>query len=257
MILYPLDSSAPNTQVCQPVWDAILRSQKQAANAWQLVTQADHAALAGEMARNLKNPDFPNLHTEIISAIAVHDDGWKEVDDPISPKVNRQGRPLSFFEESPANIFRAWGGSIAAATQIAPIAGILVSEHFCRIARDFSRSPTTPPEVVQALTTFVEREIAQQEDLRGQQSRSDGEIRVLVDVLQFFDLLSLYICCGSQENVAFPQRFNGKAFCLYREAGNCRVDPSIFAAPTRLTIRSWKFSQSGTSQPVDISVLVS
>lgn len=239
------------------MWDAILRTQKQAADEWQLVTQADHAALAGEMARRLKIPDFPNLDAEIIAAISVHDDGWKQVDDPGASKVNRQGRPLSFFEESPADIFRAWKGSIAAATQVAPIAGILVSEHFCRIARDFSRSPTTPPEVAQVLTTFVERENAQQEDLRGQQSRSDAEIQVLVDVLQFFDLLSLYICCGPQENVEFPQKLNGKTFCLYREAGKCRVEPGIFSAPTPLAVRSWKFSQAGAAQPVDIPVLFS
>ena len=31
-------------------WDAVMRTQKQLATEWQLVAQADHAALAGEMA---------------------------------------------------------------------------------------------------------------------------------------------------------------------------------------------------------------
>ena len=126
-----------------PAWDAVLRTQKQSATEWQLIGQADHAALAGEIAGKITSPDFPKLEPEIIHAIAVHDDGWKQIDG----RRNNSVRPLSFFEEAPADIFQAWKGSIAAATQVAPIAGILVSEHFCRIARDFSRAATTPPEI--------------------------------------------------------------------------------------------------------------
>ena len=212
--------------------------------------------LAGEMARKMSSADFPALDDQVIQAIAVHDAGWKEIDDAVNPKINRQGRPLSFLEESPADIFRAWQGSIAAATRVAPIAGILVSEHFCRIARDFARSSTTQPEIAQVLTTFVEREIAQQEDLQNQQSRNAKEISVLVDALQFFDLLSLYLCSGSKENVIFPQRLNQKTFRLYREMDKCRVEPCMFSGPIRLTVKACKFSQSGTAQPANISVVV-
>jgi len=134
------------------VWDAVLRTQKQPATEWRLVAQADHAALAGEMAGKLASPDFPKLEPEVIEAIAVHDDGWKQIDQ--ASRQKNPDRPLSFFEEAPADIFQAWKGSIASATQIAPIAGILVSEHFCRIARDFSRAATTPPEIAQALHSW-------------------------------------------------------------------------------------------------------
>lgn len=234
-----------------PAWDAVLRTQKQQANGWQLIAQADHAALAGEMASRVTSPDFPKLDPEVIQAIAVHDDGWKQID-----KVSEQrnsGRPLSFFEEAPADIFGAWKGSIAAATQIAPIAGILVSEHFCRIARDFSRATTNPPGVVQVLTTFVEREIAQQEELREQQSLDAKEINLRVDVLQFFDLLSLYVCCGSQENVVFPQRFNQKTFSMRREADLYRLEPSLFEATVNFSIKAKTHpSQNGEAEQISI-----
>ena len=206
------------------------------------------------MAGKITSPNFPKLEPEIIQAIAVHDDGWKQIDEPSRQKKSR--RPLSFFEEAPADIFRAWKGSITAATQIAPIAGILVSEHFCRIARDFSRAATTPPEISQVLTTFVEREIAQQEELREQQDRDAKEINLLVDVLQFFDLLSLYVCCGSQENVEFPQRFNHKVFRVYREADKYHLGPFLFREPTNFSIKAAGYP-SQARETEQISVVLS
>jgi len=229
-----------------------LRTQKQPATGWQLIAQADHAAIAGEMASKIISPDFPKLEPEVIQAIAVHDDGWKQIDS----RQKNPGRPLSFFEEAPADIFQAWKGSISTATKISPIAGILVSEHFCRIARDFSRAQTTLPEIAQVLTTFVERENAQQEELREQQPRDAAEIKLLVDVLQFFDLLSLYICCGSQENVQFPQRFNQKTFRLHREPGKCRVEPPLFGQPTNFSIKTTAHPWQSTKTIEQISVVL-
>ncbi len=255
MILYPLSPPVlRKTTDYVPAWDAILRAQKQAADEWLLIAQADHAALAGEIAGGMSSPDFPALDPEVIQAIFVHDDGWKEVDKGV-PKTNAQKRPLSFFEESPADVFRAWQGSIASATQVAPIAGILVSEHFCRIARDFSRAPATPPEIAQVLTTFVEREIAQQEELRARQSHAAEKIRGLVDVLQFFDLLSLYLCCGSRENIGFPQPFNGKIFRLSYESGLFRMEPALFSRPTSFLIRVRRYPAAGPESK-KISVLL-
>ena len=244
MILRPQIPVLPSTTNFAPAWDVVLRTQKQPTNEWQLIAQADHAALAGEMAGKIVSPDFPKLEPEIIRAIAVHDDGWKQIDN----HPQNSGRPLSFFEEAPENIFQAWKGSIAVATEIAPITGILVSEHFCRIARDFSRAATTPPEISQVLTTFVERENAQQEELRERQTRDANEINFLVDVLQFFDLLSLYVCCGSHEHVEFPQRFNQKNVRMYREADKYRLEPALFEAPINFSIGASTYPLSTTEQ---------
>ena len=240
MILRPRNPIPPSTTDFISAWDAVLRTQKQAANGWLLVAQADHAALAGEMASKIISKDFPKLEPEVIQAITVHDDGWKQIDG----RPKKAGRPLPFFEEAPADIFHAWEGSIAVATQIAPIAGILVSEHFCRIARDFARAATTSAEVAQVLTTFVEREIAQQEELREQQNRDAKEINLLVDVMQFFDLLSLYVCCGSQDNIELPQKFNQKTFRVYHEGDKYGLEPSLFDRPTNFSIKATSLSLS-------------
>ena len=248
MIFCPINPQSSKQNNFVPAWDAILRTQKQSADEWLLIAQADHARLAGEMAASLANRDFPALEAEVIQAISVHDDGWKLIDNPAHPNKTSQGRPLSFFEESPKDIFHAWQGSISAAMQIGPLAGILVSDHFCRIARDFAHAPATPPEIAQVLTTFVERENAQQEDLRERQSRNADEINALVNTLQFFDLLSLYICCGSQESIEFPQRFDQKVFRLRREAATCSMEPSLFKQPIRFSIPACKYPLSGASR---------
>jgi len=126
VILHPFNPPIiPSTKDCKPVWEAILATQKQSANEWLLITQADHASLAGEMARSLVSPDFPALNSEIIQAISVHDDGWKQVDNPEVPHTSKQGRPLSFFEEVPADIFRAWQGSINGQHKMLPSAEFL------------------------------------------------------------------------------------------------------------------------------------
>jgi hypothetical protein len=100
----------------------------------------------------------------------------------------------------------------------------------------------------------VEREIAEQEELWNQQSRGSKEISLLVDVLQFFDLLSLYVCSGSAENVEFPQRFNQKAFRLYREPDKCRLEPPLFERPTNFSIRVVEYPSRVAAATDKISV---
>ena len=258
MILFPLNSPvSPAATAPQPVWDAIFRRQKQPARKWWLVTQSDHAELSGELASRIALPGVGELDEEILQAISLHDYGWNAVDDLNSPKTDGDGRPLSFLETEPADILRAWLGSIGRAELVAPIGGILVSEHFSRIARDFVHGPKTSPPVAQALTTFLERELDRQEELRARQSCSLEEILLLVDVLQFCDLLSLYVCCGARENVYFPQQFTGLTIGLWRDGECCRMQPSIIQRGVSLGIEAREFSPAGRPSAVTIPILFS
>ena len=51
-------------------------------------------------------------------------------------------------------------------------------------------------------------------------------------MLQFCDLLSLYLCCGAREAVEFPQSFGGRPLRLEPQSGDaaCSISPSPFAA---------------------------
>jgi hypothetical protein len=241
MVLYPLDSPDPTSEQVIPAWPAILHRQKLEASSWYLITQADHAVLSGELAARAAVPNFPRLPDEVIQAIALHDDGWREVDDPATPRVNSQGRPLSFLEVPPQDTLRAWRGSIARAAQEGPLAGVLISEHFCRIARDFAHAETTPPPLAQALTTFVEREISQQEEWRESLAISDADVSRLTDALQFFDLLSLYLCCGARAPVEFPQEIGGKRFLVTWEAGSYHMRPVLFPMGTTFKLSARRY----------------
>src|SRR4030095_12387235 len=124
MILRPLTTPQPKTtDRAEPAWDAIFRTQNLPATEWLLITQCDHADLAGEMATRISHPNFPRLDADVVQAIALHDYGWTEIDKPCETKADNRGRPLSFFEEAPDNILRAGTGSIERASLFAPVAG--------------------------------------------------------------------------------------------------------------------------------------
>ena len=252
MILRPLNPPEASVENIATAWDAILRTQKQAATGWRLITQCDHAELAGQMASRINHPDFPVLDADVIRAIELHDCGWTEVDNPRQTKLNPRGRPVSFFEESPSDIFRAWHGSIDCASAVTPIAGILVSEHFCRIAYDFSHAPGTASDMAQVLTTFLERQREAQAELCALQDRSSELIRELTDVLQFCDLLSLYVCCGAKESIEFPQKFNGRTISLHKKGEAYCLEPSLFKGGASLAIEAYNFPNATGATTIPI-----
>ncbi len=80
-----------------------------------------------------------------------------------------------------------------------------------------------------------------QEDLQARLSREVGlaqeQLNEYVDLLQFCDLLSLYICCGSTDAVEFPQQFKGKQIRIRYEDGVYHAAPNVFGGtPRRFSI---------------------
>ena len=166
----------------------------------------------------------------MVEGIAAHDDGWTPFD--AQPKVVN-GRPLSFLEFLPRDFIVAWNGSIENAEKVAPIAGAIVSRHFWRLGRARADGKVDGPEGHRLLVQFLEAEERRQGRLLG--SRPRQEFEFLTDVLQFCDVLSLYLCCGAEQDVEFPQKFGPKLIQLRREAARhpdqaavCRFDPSPF-----------------------------
>ena len=244
-----------------PAWEAVERKQKREANAWWLVAQSDHAALSGDLAANLSSPFFPKLDTDVVHAISLHDAGWAQFDggdeqvngprpDKIfwAPKISAQGKPLSFLEMRPAEFVRAWSNSIACAEKACAIGGILVSVHFSRLAESRLRAGGDTPDDTRSIRAFVSSQ-AERRSARAN-GRSAEEIDLLVDVLQFFDLLSLYLCCGAQEHVQFPQTFNGRTIRLLREGEMLRTEPALFGAGVSLGVRARRYPVSSDEMNV-------
>lgn len=250
MILHPYPSSPQNLPTSSGFvsgWEAIFRTQKAPASSWLLVAQPDHAALAGDLARRIESDYFPPLEDEVLQGISLHDEGWNAFD---GKAMVRDGRPLSFLDLGPSDFLQAWRDSIDCAERAGPVAGLMVSRHFSRLGNVSLQSRGHDPEV----SKFVQQEMARQDRLMQLQLRSADEICVLVDVLQFCDLLSLYLSCGSQENVEFPQKFRDASIRLRREGELCRTEPSLFGGGASLGVMARKYPAEAGD--VSIPVLV-
>jgi hypothetical protein len=68
----------------------------------------------------------------------------------------------------------------------------------------------------------------------------------LVDLLQFCDLLSLYLCCGSHAHVQFPQAVGSRSITLRRDGELCLLDPSPFREEISLGVPARRDSASGS-----------
>lgn len=240
MILHPFSPALPACSEPVSAWDAVAATQKQSASVWWLVAQPDHAALAGELAAQFAAPDFPALDRELVQAIALHDAGWAEYDgggkagggtNGVAPQSQRDssGRPLSFLQAPVSMFVDAWIASIQCAEEKAgAIAGLMVSGHFRRLAEHRLNSVEDSPEDAAQIHTFLENATQLDEARFRCQSRSRAEVERLVYLLQFCDLLSLYLCCGSRASVRFPQAVGAHTIVLRREGELCLLEPSPF-----------------------------
>ncbi len=239
MILYPLRAASSTSSEPVPAWEAVAAAQQQRASAWWLVAQPDHAALAGELAAQLDVPEFSRLEDDEVRAIALHDAGWAKYDGGGAagggkgavpqPLRDPSGRPLSFLH-APVPIFaEAWVASIRSAEEKAGvIGGLMVSGHFRRLAEHRQASVADPPEDAARIREFVESESRHDAARLRRQSHSRQQVEQLVDLLQFCDLLSLYLCCGSRASVQFPQAIGPRPVVLRRDGELCLLDPSPF-----------------------------
>lgn len=237
-----------------PVWEAVEETQRRRAEECWAITQPDHAALAGDIAANLGPPLLPRLAPEVVQGVAVHDDGWGSFD----AQVGDDRPPVSFLNLPPVDFLRAWRDSIERGEGVAPIAGILVSRHFRRIGQARLDSAIDNAENLQRLREFLEGEKAREFRLLPACGEREDRIEFLVDVLQFCDLLSLYLCCGAEQDVEFPQKLASRPLRLMRasqltarpahsqqQAALCQFDPSPFASGVGLAVMARRFPGGG------------
>ena len=195
----------------QPAWQVIDQSQKHCGIPCWIITQPHHAALAGEIAANIGPPLGTVLEQEIIQGIALHDEGWA----PFDAQVPADSHHLvSFFAVAADTALAAWRASIVCARRAGAMAGAIVSRHFWRIASGRISQGKDSPRELEMLECFLREEKARQQQLV---NGCWQQLEAFTDVLQFCDLLSLYLCCGATEDVSFPQLFQGRSLLLRRE----------------------------------------
>ncbi|HEV3344797.1 MAG TPA: DUF3891 family protein [Pirellulales bacterium] len=175
---------------------------------WNLISQVEHARLAGRLAESWKALGSFERPDELIQAVWRHDDGWSAWE--VAPKVDAEtGRPLDFTETPLTDSLTIWRDSIRSGAAVGPLAGYMVSGHFSALLERFSgrwKSDAT-------LTTLAHGFLSEQRDERhtwlaimaGSENRADQEgADRAVAWLQMFDAMSLWFCCAGRDQ---PERF--------------------------------------------------
>lgn len=202
-----------------------------------MITQPSHAALAGVIAAALCDPLIPKLGADLVRAIALHDAGWGMPDAQavMRSRAAQQNAPKSFLEVSVPEFLVAWTQSIEVALSTSPAGGYMVSRHFWRLAEHRIKTAGDTQLDRKRLQDFLDSEADRQKKLSAKQDRSAEELEGLTDVLQFCDLMSLYLCSGAQAKVEFPEYF-GVTVNLTPSNQSFRLQPSIIPAGKEFSV---------------------
>jgi hypothetical protein len=256
MILRPQAQLDPEADSVVSAWEAVARIEKTRSGKYLLVRQPEHARVSGEIARHLAIAGAPPLDGDIVCGISLHDEGWSDFDDGCqrlsatpamyssgNVALNAEGKPLSFLEIKAGDFLRAWRASIDSAEAVAPIAGLIVSGHFHRLGRFGISTGAYSEDDARNVHKFLTSEEQRQCRLLRLQTHSESEVQYWTDVLQFCDLLSLYLCCGAEASVEFPQRIlpNGETIRLHSQDGIFVLTPSPFARGLELSVEAHSY----------------
>ena len=235
MVIFPIADERNIDSI--PAWPAVEERQRESASSYWLVTQPAHAALSGELAASLREDLFGAIDDTVARSIALHDSGWSMADaEQIQQlRANPKLKPKSFVEFSADQFLRAWTASIDTAEKFAPIGGFLVSRHFERI------SMRSGGEDQSKLQKFRASENQRQQRLKAKIKMEDAAIERLLDALQFCDLLSLYLCCGSRRSI----KFDCPKLTLSRSADEYRLDPFPFREHRQFSFSAIKHPVNG------------
>jgi len=227
------DKLAAQESVGEPrsAFEVIAETQHKAVSTDWYVTQPDHARISGELAAAFDSLKVPNVREPIVRAISMHDIGWMpfdgDVTSPCEPKQLESGVAVSFTNTEPEQFLQAWLGSIQAAQSTGPLGGLLVSAHFARLTHPYLERGAGSPEQRAKVEQFLNREAARVDRLLPQAGLPLEEIQALIEVLQFCDLASLYICANPSAPIEFPQVMNGSKVQLSFEQGSFRMRPNL------------------------------
>jgi hypothetical protein len=176
-----------------------------------LVDQNEHGRLAGEIAARWGNDRFapPARRDSALIAAAMHDEGWREAD--ATPLFNfEEHRPLHFLEIDMSEHVPLYRRGVERVLERDAYAGLLVSMHWTGLYRGrwgLQSGGVFRTRAASAATRLQDEAVEEQErrwteikrELIFDEPRSDFEAALWnnYDLLQAFDLLSLYLCTAN------------------------------------------------------------
>lgn len=256
MILRPVETGEPASEKSLPAWEAVEHSQKRTCARFWMITQPSHAVLAGGLAANLNAPQFPVLDEPLLKAIALHDAGWGVPDAQAivkSRSIHPQA-PQSFVAMAVPQFLEAWENSIETAESVSPAGGYTVSRHFWRLAEHRAGLEENKPDR-QKLESFLKNEERRQKKLAARQSLSNEQLEEFTDVLQFCDLLSLYICSGSSQRVVFPEYF-GVQLRVTPGSETYKLDPPLIKSGTLFAVAALRYPATKAESSREIPIKI-
>ena len=187
MLLRVLSASCSN--LVEPAYEAFLKTQVQSEPTYGLLFQSEHSRVAGALAQALRPQVFGQLNPDVIAAIAHHDYGWEANDKAQLEMLSRQP-PHSFTKLSAEETLPSWVASIDHGRKLGPLAAVLISRHCCLLGTGSGKH-----------AGFLAHEAEERTQIERTLAHSPEEIDRWTGALGFCDLLSLYLCSGSQTSV--------------------------------------------------------
>ena len=181
---------------------------------WLLVSQIEHARLAGALAAEWGAPPYSAVEPrdELLPAIVRHDDGWSEWErwPALDPAT---GRPRNFLEMPVEDSLLIWRTSIERAEAMSPLGGATVAGHFLHLLRHGLVWEQHGTRAAAAAHQWGAEFDALRQGWLDEWSASPivpGSARgslletaaAAVSWLQFFDRLSLWFCMKEQQEPA-------------------------------------------------------
>jgi hypothetical protein len=108
---------------------------------WLIMTQPDHAALAGHLMQAWRADGFPDRPTRarVLRALREHDDGWRETD--AAPLIDAEGNPCDYIHVPLALRQGIWPRTVDALAAGDPYVAALVAQHAVTVYRRFHADP--------------------------------------------------------------------------------------------------------------------
>jgi Protein of unknown function (DUF3891) len=193
------------------------------AGAYRVVTQPDHAHLAGEILSLWRADGLPASprRAELVFAGREHDNGWREAD--AAPRCDGAGRPVDFTAMPRAERIEIWERGAARFLDRRPYASLLIVRHARELHRDRRREADW--------RDFLRRLVARERRLRRELGVTARALAADYRLLAIADTVSLAACAGWTGELSLPG-LRGRA----GGGGEMRLAPLPLAGATSFLV---------------------
>jgi hypothetical protein len=207
---------------------------------YAIILQVVHSQLAGDLMRALRQDVFGEINNDVIEAARQHDFGWAESDAvQLAHLGERKPQPFSSVPDEVE--ISSWQNSLRRTQDVAPLINILISRHFCFLSTDGLLHQE-----------FLQQETRRRERIENSLTFSAEDLNRWTAAVGFCDLVSLYLGCGSTEEVEFPLSHpadpaaaQASKVVLAWKDGSPRFSPAVLE-PNTFRIETREYSGSGT-----------